>query len=317
MFAFAFRGGRWHAPSTLAEVDAAAGSTDFIWVHLNLTDTAAQAWLHCRPWPLDVIEMIAAPVQRGKLFITRDLIYGHLRDFREEINVTALQAGSLCVAASEKLLVTGRRIPLRSVEELRRRVEAQTIVPSNPFGLITEFFRALNDIGEGLLHEASERLRVLEAKVLKRERAGLSDDILEMRRGSIEIARDMTYKRTAMLELAHKDQTLFPSDEFERFNHQIHRYAALVEDAQEFAERCQFLLEELRAQADQETSRNLYILTMFSAIFLPATMIASVWSMNVIGTPFSSSPNGFWIVGGLIAASFALVTIMLFRFRFF
>jgi zinc transporter len=183
--------------------------------------------------------------------------------------------------------------------------------------LITEFFRALNDLGEGLLHEASERLRVLEAKVLKRERAGLSDDILEMRRGSIEIARDMAYKRTAMLELAHEHQTLFPADEFERFNHQIHRYAALVEDAQEFAERCQFLLEELRAQADQETSRNLYVLTMFSAIFLPATTIASVWGMNVIGTPFSSSPNGFWIVGGLIAASFALATFILFRFRFF
>jgi zinc transporter len=127
----------------------------------------------------------------------------------------------------------------------------------------------------------------------------------------------MAYKRTAMLELAHEHQTLFPADEFERFNHQIHRYAALVEDAQEFAERCQFLLEELRAQVNQETNRSLYILTIFSAIFLPATLIASILGMNVVGTPFSSSPNGFWVVGGLIAASFALVAIVLFRFRFF
>jgi Mg2+ and Co2+ transporter CorA len=181
LFAFAFRSGEWRAPSTLAEVDAAAEGTDFIWVHLNLADTAAQAWLHRRPWPPDVVEMIAAPVQRGKLFITRERLYGHLRDFREGTDVTGLQAGSLSIAATEKLLVTGRRIPLRSVEELRRRVEAQTIAPSNPFGLITEFFRALNDIGEGLLQEAGERLRVLEAKVLKRERAGLSEGVLEIR----------------------------------------------------------------------------------------------------------------------------------------
>src|SRR6516162_7270206 len=136
LFAFAFRGVRWHAPSTLAEVDVAASSTDFVWVHLDLTDAAAQAWLHCRSWPPDVVEMIAAPVQRGKLFITRGLIYGHLRDFRDETHAIGLQAGSLSIAASEKLLVTGRRIPLRSVEELRRRVEAQTIAPTNPFGLI-------------------------------------------------------------------------------------------------------------------------------------------------------------------------------------
>jgi zinc transporter len=317
LFAFAFHSGRWQAPHTLADVDTAADSSDFIWVHLDLADTAAQAWLHRRPWPLDVIEMIAAPIQRGKLLITRDLIYGHLRDFRDETDAAILRAGSLCMAASQKLLVTGRRIPLRAIEELRRRVEAQTIVPTSPFSLITEFFRALNDIGEGLLQEASDRLRVLESKVLKRQGAELSEDILEMRRDSKEIARDMAYKRTAMLELIREHPTFFSADEFDRLNHQIHRYAALVEDAQEFAERCQFLLEELRAQVDEKTSRNLYILTMFSAIFLPATLIASIWGMNVGNIPLSSGPNGFWIVSGLIGASFALVAIVLSWFRFF
>jgi Mg2+ and Co2+ transporter CorA len=85
-----------------------------------------------------------------------------------------------------------------------------------------------------------------------------------MRRDSIRVARDMAYKRTAMLELARERPVLFPVEEFDRFNRQIHRYAALVEDAQEYAEHCQFLLEELRAQVEEETNRNLYILTMFS-----------------------------------------------------
>jgi transposase-like protein len=56
--------------------------------------------------------------------------------------------------------------------------------------------------------------------------------------------------------------------------------------------------EELRAQVEEETNRNLYILTMFSVIFLPATLIASVWGMNVGGIPFSGSSNGFgWSPG--------------------
>jgi Mg2+ and Co2+ transporter CorA len=162
--------------------------------------------------------------------------------------VDALQAGSLCVGASRTLLVTGRRIPLLSVKELRRRVEARTAVPASPFGLITEFFKALNDIGEGLLQEASERLIAMGSKVLKRNGTAHREDLVEMRRESILVARDMAYKRTVMLELARERPALYPAKEFDRFNRQIHRYSALVEDAQEYAEHCQFLLEELRAQ---------------------------------------------------------------------
>ena len=135
--------------------------------------------------------MVAAPIQRGRLFIAPDMVYGHLRDFRDEPDSATLQAGSLCVVASRTLLVTGLRIPLRSVKEMRRRVEARTILPESPFGLITEFFRALNDIGEGLLQEATERLSVMESKVLKRSIAGSREEILEMRRESIQVARDM------------------------------------------------------------------------------------------------------------------------------
>jgi len=315
LFAFAFRGGLWQAPKDLPESDVAASNADFVWVHLDLRDAAAQAWLRRRPWPPDVIEAAAAPIQRGRLFIKSDLVYGHLRDFRAEPDAVTLQAGSLCVVASPTLLVTGRHMPLLSIQEVRRRVEAGTVLPASPFGVITEFFKALNDIGEVRLQEASERLRAMEAKVLKRSSAAQRDDLLEMRRISIGVARDMAYKRTAMLELARERPTLFPADEFDGFNRQIHRYAALVEDAQEYAE-CQFLLEELRAQVEEQTNRNIYILTAFSAIFLPATLIASIWGMNVTGIPFSGTPSGFWVISGLIAASFALAAFVLFRFRF-
>src|SRR6516225_6640541 len=128
-FAFAFRSGLGQALSDFAETDAAAGNADFVWTHLDLTDDAAHAWLSRRSWPADVVEAVAAPIQRGKLFITPDLVYGHLRDFRDEPGVATLQAGSLCIVASQSLLVTGRRIPLRSVRELRRRVEARTVLP--------------------------------------------------------------------------------------------------------------------------------------------------------------------------------------------
>ena len=58
-----------------------------------------------------------------------------------------------------------------------------------------------------------------------------------------------------MLELARDRPALFSVDEFDRFNRQIHRYAALVDDAEEYAEHCQFLLDELPAQVEEETDK--------------------------------------------------------------
>src|SRR5215472_10963483 len=104
LFALAFRSGLAQLLHDLAEVDIEADRADFVWVHLDLGDADSQAWLKRRPWPLDVVQMVAAPIQRGRLFIAPDMIYGHLRDFRDASNAVTLEAGSLSVVASRKLL---------------------------------------------------------------------------------------------------------------------------------------------------------------------------------------------------------------------
>jgi hypothetical protein len=48
LFGFSFRGGRGWALRDLEEFDVAASDADFMWVHLDLRDVAAQAWLRGR-----------------------------------------------------------------------------------------------------------------------------------------------------------------------------------------------------------------------------------------------------------------------------
>ena len=90
LFAFAFRSGLGHMLCDFADADASGDNVDFVWVHLDLSEATAQAWLRRRPWPADVIGMVAAPIQRGRLFITPDMVYGHLRDFRDPAGGLAL-----------------------------------------------------------------------------------------------------------------------------------------------------------------------------------------------------------------------------------
>jgi magnesium transporter len=61
----------------------------------------------------------------------------------------------------------------------------------------------------------------------------------------------------------------------------------------------------------------LRILTVFSIVFLPATLIASLWGMNIGlpggGNPATASTAVFWLI---IAASVAVVAGLLSFFRY-
>ncbi len=50
------------------------------------------------------------------------------------------------------------------------------------------------------------------------------------------------------------------------------------------------------------------ILTIFSVIFLPLTLIASIWGMNIPKMPFTSSSFGFW----LILIVMAVISVLMF-----
>ena len=73
-FAFAFHNGLGQSIGDYADADIAAGTAYFVWLHLDLGDQASQVWLSGRPWPADVVQLVAAPIQRGRLFITSELI---------------------------------------------------------------------------------------------------------------------------------------------------------------------------------------------------------------------------------------------------
>ena len=59
-----------------------------------------------------------------------------------------------------------------------------------------------------------------------------------------------------------------------------------------------------------KTNEIIQLLTVFSVILLPLTLIASIWGMNV-NLPFDESPSGFWIIAVIMLA------LMGFLFSFF
>jgi zinc transporter len=69
-------------------------------------------------------------------------------------------------------------------------------------------------------------------------------------------------------------------------------------------ERARLLQEECAAKIAAETNRNLYVLSIMTALFLPPTLVAGILGMNTGGLPLSDVHSGFlWAIILCVAAA--------------
>jgi Mg2+ and Co2+ transporter CorA len=72
----------------------------------------------------------------------------------------------------------------------------------------------------------------------------------------------------------------------------------------ELRDRSHLLQEEITLKAAEQTNRNLHVLSTVTTIFLPASLAAGIFGMNVAGLPLVQDKSGFlWAMVILVAAS--------------
>ena len=77
------------------------------------------------------------------------------------------------------------------------------------------------------------------------------------------------------------------------------------------------LQEEIASRAFEATNLNLYIVSLFTAIFLPLNLITGIFGMNVAGLPWLENPGGFLWVTCVMALTLIASLGLLYWRRFF
>jgi zinc transporter len=85
-----------------------------------------------------------------------------------------------------------------------------------------------------------------------------------------------------------------------------------VEDLDAVRERAQIVKDELSNILSDRINKNMYILSVIAAIFLPLGFLTGLLGVNVGGIPASDNPYGFYIVSGFLML---LVIIQIFLFK--
>jgi zinc transporter len=298
----------------LSEVDSALSQkTSVVWLHFNLSNARARALLtraHFVPPDLqqvfrdDDARRRVVSMDEGVLAIISDLIFEHDAD--------PADVAPLWCFVGEKLFITARTHPLKTTDQLRSAIRSGLRV-THPIELLAWILGQRTDFLAHIAQEMSEQVSEIEDEILggsiKEQRVQLG----RVRRFCARMRRHFSPERSAFLKLLQRRNALLDETHAELIRSEIESLSFLIDETNELYERAKLLQEELASRVAEDTGRNLYVLAILSAVFLPMTLITGIFGMNVAGLPWLHSSSGFWWVMVLIIGAGVITLTSIFR----
>ena len=293
--------GQAEALLTAAELPA----DGFVWLHLALTDVRLpQALPRLALLPADGCRAFLSRDRHQSMSVTPDGIVGVMPDYRlQELGEAApLEYDRYRFLVTERVLVTGRTHPLRSMGAMRAEIDG-----GRRFGSPVELFGALSETFELAIGDVVEAygdgIDAIEDEIFNERRTDLRSRLGAIRRGIIQAHR--TLRTTA--RLFHRlDASLpeaMPAAVRVLFEQRGHHFAALDQDLLSLQERARLLHEEIETRQQNETNRHLYILSIATSLLLPPTLVTGYFGMNAKDLPLIDTPNGAMVATAIMIAS--------------
>lgn len=309
-FVCAFRFGNG-PPQVLDEhsfLSVAGNAEEWIWLHLNLTDQRCHRWLIDKlNVPVKESMDFCQPASRQLLAGSDDILIGVLSDFHREFNNDSTGHSWLHLLCMPRVLITGRVKAVQSAERLRNEITRGRNFP-DPLSLCGALLNNYPDSLDSVLNRLLTELEEIEDHVLQDRHHGERKRLMVMRRETAQLHRHMRALRRA-LALAERTLDNLP----QQLPTIINRLTNLDQDFESMERRARFFHDEIDAKLAAETNRQLYILSALTALFLPPTLVAGLFGMNVKGIPWADVADGFWPAVALCALSSVAVSLFLWR----
>lgn len=283
-------------------------SEGFRWLHLNLADHRTRQWIAEAPeLPADVRELLLAPDTHQRSVVDGTAIGCVIHDFERDFEKSHTdRIGAVRIAVTPRLVVTTRLHPVRSADITRRRLRAGAR-PDSPGA-------ALDFLVGAICENIADLTRSLESDLQATEDAFLdgrdptSRGLMAIRRRLAQIHRLLEGMRSVFRRLERDDD--LPEALLPVVGKLAQRLLALDGDITGVQGQLRQLRDEIDIQSEQRTNQNLYLLSIMTALMLPATLVTGLFGMNTGGMPLAGEHGTLvatLLAGGTAAASYALL----------
>jgi zinc transporter len=314
VWAFRFRAdGSAEELPDCAALEVAADPHGWLWVHCNLADVRLAPYLRTHAkLPEGALDLVCATGEHQQLHVRDTCVYGVFADLVCDLDGLTDKLGSLHFAVSAKLVLTGRREALNAPEAMRKSLRKGRRV-ENPAALLEAIVEKVAGGVEARSADLADELDRIEEQVIVDASGDHPRRLARVRRLAVRLHRLLATQRALinrfehrMGRLSHRALHLDTGKLAQRLDWLDHEIVAL-------RDRAHLLQEEVSLKMTDQTNRNLQVLAIVTTVFLPASLIAAIFGMNVGGLPLTEDRGGFVSALLLLAGVSALVYWMLKR----
>jgi magnesium transporter len=286
-----------------------------IWIHLDAPSAEEATQLAERfGWhPLD-IEDVLSKRQRPKIddYSDEGYLFAVLHFPVYDKAVQRLNAGELDFFTGQNYLVTLPNVELLPVTRLFRRCEEDEALREQLFSKGSGYllYHVLDDLFDycgPILDKIGHKLDSIEDDMFEGRAEDVVRDISNVKQEIISYRKIIKPERSTLRSLERQVERFLP-EELELYFDDIvdaaERIWDLLDNYKEVIEGLESTNESVISHRQNDILR---VLTVFSVVLLPLTLITGIFGMNVHFPGFETSEAWWGIIGGMVAALVALL----------
>jgi magnesium transporter len=277
------------------------------WVHLDHPDPdTATALAERFGWHALDVEDVLSKRQRPKIDEYPEYLFGVLHFPVYDKAIQRLNAAELDFFLGPDYLVTLPNVELLPVTRLFHRCEEderlrEELLSKGSGRLLYEVLDDLFDYCFPILDKIGHKLDSVEDDMFERRAEDVVRDLSNVKQEIISYRKIIKPERTTLRLLERRVERFLPEEldlYFDDIVDAAERIWDLLDNYKEVVEGLESTNESVISHRQNDVLR---VLTTFSAILLPLTLIASVFGMNVDFPGFGSA-SAFWIIMGVMVA---------------
>jgi len=269
------------------------GAQGWLWLHFNLADARACNFLRsCPELPAAARELLIATDGHRQLHAEGTCVYGVFADLVCGLSGATDEIGFLHFAMTEKLFVSSRRRSLNALEATRRSLRGGRKI-GTAAGLLEAIVEHIVETVESYADGLAEDLDKVEERLLIAEASDQNQALARVRKIAVRLHRQLATQRSLIHRFEREiERSSQPSLQLATAK-LVQRLDWLDHEMIALRDRSHLLQEEVSLKIADQTNRNLQVLAIVTTVFLPASLIATIFGMNVGGLPLAANPAGF------------------------
>lgn len=279
---------------TFEAIEKASKPDAFRWLHIHFENSQAVDWLHAE-LPSLICQTLLLEQTRPRTTHYAEGILIILRGVNLNPGANPEDMVSIRLWIDEGRVISVFRRELLAVTNLRADID-RGAGPRTAGDFTRALSYKLTENMEPVVTDLADMADELEDLAVREDVNPSRSDIANLRRQAIVLRRYFAPQKDALNRLSSETNDLISESNRMDLREAADRVTRLVEDLDAVRERCAVLNDQLVDQRAEEMNRNMFLLSIVAAIFLPLGFMTGLLGVNVGGIPGAEYPYAFWVL---------------------